>query len=319
MELETRITLTTVFTGPIKGLKRVIREFLSARNVGCILQTTMLENDLGPARMTLLVIEGEKENLYLIRDELVAALEAKFPGIKYTEWELNPSNYPFKKITIKKTPNSISRDSSGADIVENGTPGWSNEKLLDFAKTAGFHILDAVGQAGKLKKTLTDSYSGIAGIMIHVSYNKREFVCIEIISVDWDGFLKLLKDNTELAVPKDKLIKKVYTLLDKEEKSFINGISGLKADGKYYIQTEDDDIPKFSTMEEIFKALKDEEGLEDEDIALVKEVFVKQKLKFKQLMETGDLAITDEKLKEDGITQRGLRTAILSLIKSNRK
>ena len=159
MELETnRIILTTLFTGPIKGLKRVIREFLSTRCVGCILQTTMM----GPARMTLLIIEGEEKNLYSIRDELVEVLEAKFPGIKYTEWERNPSNYPFKEITIKETPNSISRDSSGADIVENETPGWSNEILLDcvknYSKSAGFHILDAFGQVGKLKKALTDSY-----------------------------------------------------------------------------------------------------------------------------------------------------------------
>jgi hypothetical protein len=34
-------------------------------------------------------------------------------------------------------------------------------------------------------------------------------------------------------------------------------------------------------------------------------------------MATGDLAITDEKLKEIGINQLGLRTAILSVIRSN--
>ena len=124
---------------------------------------------------------------------------------------------------------------------------------------------------------------------------RRTFVYIEIKSVDWNGFIKLLKDNTTLAVPKDKPIKKVYTLLDKGEKAYIDDISALESKGKYYIQTEnEDDVskqPKFSAeMEEFFKALKDEEGLEDDDIALVKDAFVKQKLKFKQLMKTGDLA-----------------------------
>jgi hypothetical protein len=37
---------------------------------------------------------------------------------------------------------------------------------------------------------------------------------------------------------------------------------------------------------------------------------------FDDLMETGDLAITDAKLEKYGITQGGLRTAILAVIKS---
>ncbi len=51
----------------------------------------------------------------------------------------------------------------------------------------------------------------------------------------------------------------------------------------------------------------------------VREVFDKEDIDYDQLIETGKLAITDEKLKEAGIKQLGLRTAILSVIESYHK
>ncbi len=62
----------------------------------------------------------------------------------------------------------------------------------------------------------------------------------------------------------------------------------------------------------------------NQQVGITKDVFSKEGklsflnvkgITFKQLMKTGDLAITDEKLKEYGIKQGGLRTAILSVIK----
>jgi hypothetical protein len=70
-------------------------------------------------------------------------------------------------------------------------------------------------------------------------------------------------------------------------------------------------------MKEFFEMLKMDEGKSDEQVEKVRDVFSEQDIEFKQLMETGDLAITDSKLEKYGITQGGLRTAILSVIKSN--
>jgi hypothetical protein len=70
-------------------------------------------------------------------------------------------------------------------------------------------------------------------------------------------------------------------------------------------------------MEEFLSNIKTDEGLTDEELILIKEVFTKEKIKFKQLMKTGELAITDMELKEYGIKQGGLRKAILTFIKSN--
>ncbi|KAJ3399699.1 hypothetical protein HDU80_007677 [Chytriomyces hyalinus] len=70
-------------------------------------------------------------------------------------------------------------------------------------------------------------------------------------------------------------------------------------------------------METFFAILEEDQGLEPDDIKAIRAVFATQKIRFKQLMAVGDLAITDEKLEKDGIKERGLRTAILSVIRSN--
>ena len=68
-------------------------------------------------------------------------------------------------------------------------------------------------------------------------------------------------------------------------------------------------------MTGFYDKLKSEKELDDEDIETIKGCFGKQKIKFSMLMEVGDLAITDGKLEKYGITQGGLRTAILAVIK----
>jgi hypothetical protein len=52
-------------------------------------------------------------------------------------------------------------------------------------------------------------------------------------------------------------------------------------------------------------------------VAVAKAKFEEQGVKFKQLMATGDLALTDAELKDYGIAQGGLRKVILAVIKSN--
>jgi hypothetical protein len=70
-------------------------------------------------------------------------------------------------------------------------------------------------------------------------------------------------------------------------------------------------------MNEFFERLKTERNRPESDIIKLKNVFTEQGILFDDLMETGELAITDAKLEKYGITQGGLRTSILSVIKSN--
>ncbi|KAI8896971.1 hypothetical protein BC833DRAFT_595422 [Globomyces pollinis-pini] len=101
----------------------------------------------------------------------------------------------------------------------------------------------------------------------------------------------------------------------------VTDVKDLQEGYLYYALTVNDELPKKETfshsMEEFFEKLKKEEDLEDEDILTIKECFGREGIKFKQLMYSGDLAITDENLKEYGIAQGGLRTAILAVIKRN--
>ncbi len=69
-------------------------------------------------------------------------------------------------------------------------------------------------------------------------------------------------------------------------------------------------------MEESFERLKTERKIPESDIIKVREIFTEQGILFEDLMATGELALTDEKLKEIGIAQLGLRTSILAVIKS---
>jgi hypothetical protein len=61
-------------------------------------------------------------------------------------------------------------------------------------------------------------------------------------------------------------------------------------------------------MEEFFAALR-ARGCDDEDIGIISDVFQKQRIKVGVLHR-----LTDEKLKEDGLTQRGLREAVLAVL-----
>ena len=54
-------------------------------------------------------------------------------------------------------------------------------------------------------------------------------------------------------------------------------------------------------------------------MTVVKEAFDREAIEFDQLMESSNLAITDADLKEYGISQGGLRKAILSVIQSQQQ
>jgi hypothetical protein len=102
----------------------------------------------------------------------------------------------------------------------------------------------------------------------------------------------------------------------------VTDVKDLREGFLYYALNVNEELPKkqiakFSPeMEEFFERLKTERKRPESDIIKAREIFTEQGILFNDLMETGDLAITDEKLKEYGIAQGGLRTAILAVIKS---
>jgi hypothetical protein len=69
---------------------------------------------------------------------------------------------------------------------------------------------------------------------------------------------------------------------------------------------------EFQSMNDFYDALKEISDWEEEDTLTVKEIFKVQRIKLSQLS-----TLTDAKLKEDGLTQRGLREGVLSVIENH--
>jgi hypothetical protein len=110
-------------------------------------------------------------------------------------------------------------------------------------------------------------------------------------------------------------------------------IIDFKEGESYFLLTEIDELPaihrsviRIEAIEEFYVKLKTDEDITNQQVGIAKDVVSKEGklsiLNFKgitfiQLMNTGDLAITDAELKEYGISQGGIRKAILSVIRSN--
>jgi hypothetical protein len=112
----------------------------------------------------------------------------------------------------------------------------------------------------------------------------------------------------------------LYTMEDNDA-IVVTDVKDLREGFLYYALTVNEELPKretvrFTTLEEFFEKLKTDQDLDENDVQIIKDCLEKQKIKFKQLMNTGELAMTDQKLNEYGVAQGGLRTAILAVIKS---
>ena len=113
--------------------------------------------------------------------------------------------------------------------------------------------------------------------------------------------------------------REIYHYLSHGGHSYVSELSALQEGKEYFVETDLDkpgsDV-KF-TMEQFFERLKIDEDMSDAQVEIAKESFSSQGITYKQLMKTGDLAMTDAELEKMGIVQLGLRKAILAVIKSN--
>ena len=72
-----------------------------------------------------------------------------------------------------------------------------------------------------------------------------------------------------------------------------------------------------NSMEQFFEKLKTDKDMSDFQVLNAKDKFEAHGITLKQLMRSVELAITDAGLEEHGITQGGLRTAILAISQSS--
>ncbi|OAJ39187.1 hypothetical protein BDEG_23051 [Batrachochytrium dendrobatidis JEL423] len=102
----------------------------------------------------------------------------------------------------------------------------------------------------------------------------------------------------------------------------VTDVKNLRDGFLYYALTVNEELPKKQVVDHnlnikhFFDKMKIERKRPEFDIIKLRETFTEQGILFEDLMETGDLAITDAELEKYGIAQGGIRTAILAVIKS---
>jgi hypothetical protein len=311
-----RISLSTQFTGSFKHLKRNIKDLLKRRGVGHILQTTQVNDS---QKQTSLFMEGESTVLYNVQAQLVSHLQSTFPGISIEDWREMASDAPIFDSFIVPTPGSLSRDSSGfveeldeSSVVQTQRPEQSEWK--DNCNSGFLQLVTAIQKSRQVAYEIRSSIDSIKEKFVHITY-KLNTVHLNIgACILWSQLLQLIQACEGLQIKKP--IKGIYSLVD-GKKSFETDWFGFKDECHYYVETEDDLVQQFSTMDEFFEKLKTDEDMSDDQVAVTKDKFGSQGITFKQLMKTGDLALTDAELERVGISQLGLRKAILAVIKSN--
>jgi hypothetical protein len=148
------------------------------------------------------------------------------------------------------------------------------------------------------------------------SYQNRTIFLNIQHCLNWTLLIQEVKKVFEIA---EQSAVNIFKKLDDGTLSQIINISSIEAKERYYIQTDTEIlVPLSRGMEEFFERLKTDRKRPESDIIKVREIFTEQGLLLDDLIATGDLALTDEKLKEYGIAQLGLRTSILAVIKSGR-
>jgi hypothetical protein len=310
------ISLVTQFIGNYRHLKRNIKALLKSRGVGHILQTTQVNDN---QKVTSLFMEGESTALYTVKAELENHLLSIFPGICIQDWKEMASDLPLFGSQIAPTPGSLSRDSSGfvEELQEpsaDQTQKPEQQKWNEGFDSSFIQVVNAIRNGCEVAYECHESIDSINHKFVLISY-KSNTVRLNIGDcIDWSQLLKVIRKCKVLDIQTEIL--KLYSLNGLKKVCEMD-LSGLKAEGQYYVETEDDFVQKVTTMDEFFQRLRMEQDMSKAQVEKAKERFASQGITFKQLMATGDLALTDEKLEKIGISQLGLRTAILAIIRSN--
>lgn len=296
-------------------MKTFIQQFMTKQNIGGVVERVKEENGYS----TTVRMEANESSIQAGKLLLVDTLKQKYPNLQIPpaeEWLLEHSTEPLFGSKVKHTSNpAVSRENSSGevskvDVFDEVAPNESASQLGSRSLSLLEHF------AHLFKKTqrtvITVSYTS--------SYGKKSETFDITTCTSWAHFLQKVDKSPELAIPIHT--RKIYHYLSHGGHSYVSELSALQEGKEYFVET-DLDKPgashvKFSPeMEQFFERLKTDEDLEQDEILLVKETFIAQKIKAKQLMATGELAMTDGELEKMGIVQLGLRKAILAVIKSN--
>ena len=311
MNSPNRVSLFVTLPGEDKGLKTFIQQFLAKQNIGGVVERVKEENHYS----TTVLMEACESSIQAGRILLLATLKQKYPNLQIPpveEWHLEHSTESLFGSKVKHTSNpGVSRENSSGEV--------SNLEVFDEVAPN-----ESASELGSRSLSLLEHFAHLLKktqrTVITVSYGNKSETFDITTCTSWEHFLQKVDKSPKLAIPIHT--REIYHYLPHGRHSYVSELSALQEGKEYFVETDLDKpgvhLTKFSPeMEQFFERLKIDEDMSDVQVERAKESFLTQGITYKQLMKTGDLAMTDDKLERIGITQLGLRTAILAVIKSN--
>ena len=225
----------------------------------------------------------------------------------------------YNSIVIEETLPKFKREPSSGEFLEveldeisfGGSASTENvKKIVKEAFASVGHIATGFGQAKGLIPTVNEKHITVK--------HKDQRHALEVSTIhSWEKLIQTIGRKIQIPQP----IKLLYTM-EGDEPVLVTDVKALRGGLLYYALTVNEDLPKKDTSkigDAFFKALKTDEDMSDAQVEIAKEKLAGQGITFMQLMQTGDLAITDADLEKCGISQLGLRKAILAVIRRNQR
>jgi uncharacterized ubiquitin-like protein YukD len=310
-----RVTVEATINSDHPGIKTLLVEYFS----GAKLFAKIRHTDSG---ITAATVQGHSKlmpsSLEYLRELLLINYDA---AIVWSKESIVGEENRLCSVTIEDTPAELKRGQSSGEFIE---------KHFEEISLGGSATTE------NLKKIAKETFASMAGAATGfgvakgwIPAVKEKHISIKYKDQRYDLEVSSYKSISEVISSVDSLFsqpvpfKMLYRLAEDGSIHQLKNVKDLREGFLYYALTVNEELPRKQTakfspeMEQFFQKLKTDEDMSDEQVAMAKEIFGLQGITFKQLMKTGHLAITDAKLEKYGITQGGLRTAILSVIKSN--
>ena len=308
-----RVSVEIEINSDRRGIKTMLVDFFTGAKLFAKIQRK--DN-----KITTATIQGHPKqflaSLVHLRDILLIEYDA---AIVWGETIAVAEEHRFNSITIEETLPTLKRDQSSGEFLEREL-----EEISFGGSAATENVKKIVKEAFA---SLTNAATGFAfanGLIpavkekhISIKYGSQEFDLEVSTILTLSALIHAVEKKLNLPQP----IKLLYRLRD-EAHVVVTDVTDLREGFLYYALTEFEELPKkqtakFNTMDEFFDKLKTDESMTDAQVEMAKNACSSQGITCKQLMKTGELAITDAELERIGIVQLGLRKAILAVIKIN--
>ena len=308
-----RVSVEATINSDMTGIKTILKTYFLGAKVGAKIQRTGVG-------ITKVIMQGNPELIRSTLKVLAGVLSVEYgAAIVWGEMSDVAAENRFNSVTIEETLPTLKRDPSSGEFLEKDFEEISfggsamTENLKKIAIQAVESVMGGFKGVGVAKGWIPETKEK------HISVKLGEKrIDLEISSItSMESLLNVIGTNFEIAVP----IKTVYRLEDNDIIK-VTDVKNLREGFLYYALTVNEELPKkqtvkFTNMDEFFEKLTNDQDMSDAQVKIAREKLGEQGITFKQLMAIGELAITDQDLAAGGITQLGLRKAILAVIKSN--